>query len=455
MRLLSCVLFCALTPCLAFAGQQTDVTLAHFEADVTPPLGAPLSGGARAPAKGIDSRLSARGIVLRAGGKAPIVLCAIDWIGIGNGGHDAWREALAEAAQTTPERVAVHALHQHDAPACDFTSEALLADQGLGGMMFDVAFARQAIARTAEALQAALTQPEPVTHIGVGKGEVKQVASNRRILGPDGTVRAMRWTSCRDPELRAEPEGTIDPMARVVSFWNGGDALALLSYYATHPQSHYGNGYISADFPGLAREAREHALRDAAHIHFTGAGGNIGAGKYNDGSPENRFLLAGRLAKGIAKAFENTEKFPITAADVQWRHRPTVLPLREEVDTELQRALLNNPEAPAKDRVRAAREIAFRERMAAGHGIPLTNLRLGRANIVHMPGELFVEYQRAAQEMAPAGFVAMAAYGDYGPGYIGTAKAYERGGYETSLYTSRVSPKVEPLLMDALKDLLR
>ena len=31
-----------------------------------------------------------------------------------------------------------------------------------------------------------------------------------------------------------------------------------------------------------------------------------------------------------------------------------------------------------------------------------------------MPGELFVEYQLAAQQMRPNDFVAMAAYGDYG-----------------------------------------
>ena len=38
-----------------------------------------------------------------------------------------------------------------------------------------------------------------------------------------------------------------------------------------------------------------------------------------------------------------------------------------------------------------------------------------------MPGELFIEYQLAAQQMAQDGAeVMMAAYGDYGPGYIGT-----------------------------------
>ena len=45
--------------------------------------------------------LRARGIVLLGAGE-PIVLCAVDWIGIANEGHDLFREKLAIAAGTTP-----------------------------------------------------------------------------------------------------------------------------------------------------------------------------------------------------------------------------------------------------------------------------------------------------------------------------------------------------------------
>ena len=48
----------------------------------------------------------------------------------------------------------------------------------------------------------------------------------------------------------------------------------------------------------------------------------------------------------------------------------------------------------------------------------------------------------------------MAAYGDYGPGYIGTARAYDEGGYETSPRASNTAPEVEGLLMDGIKKLL-
>ena len=83
----------------------------------------------------------------------------------------------------------------------------------------------------------------------------------------------------------------------------------------------------------------------------------------------------------------------------------------------------------------------------------MTLLTLGPARIVHMPGELFVEYQLAAQERMPDNFIAMAAYGDYGPGYIGTRIAYSQGGYETGP-VSRTSPDVEDVLMSALRELL-
>ena len=48
----------------------------------------------------------------------------------------------------------------------------------------------------------------------------------------------------------------------------------------------------------------------------------------------------------------------------------------------------------------------------------------------------------------------MAAYGDYGPAYIGTTVAYSEGGYETEPRSSNVAPEVEPVLMDAMERLL-
>jgi hypothetical protein len=48
----------------------------------------------------------------------------------------------------------------------------------------------------------------------------------------------------------------------------------------------------------------------------------------------------------------------------------------------------------------------------------------------------------------------MAAYGDYGAGYIGTKIAYSQGGYETGP-VSRVAPEVEEVLMSGMQELLK
>jgi hypothetical protein len=75
--------------------------------------------------------------------------------------------------------------------------------------------------------------------------------------------------------------------------------------------------------------------------------------------------------------------------------------------------------------------------------------------MLHLPGELFVEYQLNAKAMRTDLHVMMAAYGDYGPGYIGTAAAYPEGGYETGPTSSSVSPEAEAILLDAMRKLLQ
>src|SRR6218665_2637402 len=92
--------------------------IATFRGDVTPPLGHSLCGGWIKPVEVVDDPLEALGFVILGAGK-PIVVCAVDWTGLLNSAHLAWRKALAEAVGTTPDRVAVQCVHQHNAPfAC-------------------------------------------------------------------------------------------------------------------------------------------------------------------------------------------------------------------------------------------------------------------------------------------------------------------------------------------------
>jgi hypothetical protein len=428
--------------------------IASFQADVTPPLGSPLCYGLVPPVRSVTDPLSAKGIVLLGEG-SPIVLCALDWVGVDNTAHDAWREALARAAGTTPDRVVVHSLHQHDAPGCDFATEAVLAEHGLSGAEFHVAFLRQAITHTAQAVAEAVRKPATVTHVGHGRGKVEHVASNRRVLGPDGKVKYVRYSATKDEKIRAEPEGTIDPEVKLVSFWDGERPLAVLSYYATHPQSYYGQGDVTYDFVGMARELRAKDLPGVAVVHFNGAAGNVTAGRYNDGSPANRPALAQRLADGMKLAWDNTQRVPVKAGDVRWATTEVALPLRDRLEDEAPLVKdVDNAKLDLRLRIRSARDLAYAHRVKAGYKMPLSCLHVGPACVMHMPGELFIEYQLAAQKMRDDKLVCMAAYGDCGPGYIGTAISYTQGGYETGV-VSRTSPDVEGVLLAAIRELLK
>ena len=122
--------------------------LATFVYDVTPPIGHPLCGGWIEPVRGTDDPLRALGVILLDMGK-PIVLCAVDWCGLRNDANLAWRTALAQAAHTTVERVAVHCVHQHNAPFADLEAERLIERAPGAPPSLDLKFFERVISQVA------------------------------------------------------------------------------------------------------------------------------------------------------------------------------------------------------------------------------------------------------------------------------------------------------------------
>ncbi len=428
---------------LLFSIQAFAVQIATFRADVTPPVGAPLCGGLVKPAVGVSEPLLALGVVLLSDEK-PVVLCAVDFCEIRGADHIHWREVLAKAAGTSAERVALHSLHQHNAPLVDTEAQKLLPEIGI----IDAVATEKALAGVAASIEAALKAPQDVTHISTGEAKVLEVAGNRRVQVIDGKVGKMRGSGSKDPELRALPEGLIDPMLKTVSFWNGDKKLAALHYYATHPMSYYGDGIVSHDFAGIAREKR--TLEDGVpHIYFTGCGGNIGAGKYNDGTPPMRSLLAGRIHAAMVESEKVMKRVPLTK--IAWRHVPVVLQPDPDFPEERMLKVLQNTEARASTRISTALRIGF---IRHREPIPFTSLHLGDdVCLIHLPGESFVEYQLFAQQQRAGGFVCTASYGDGVTGYIPLENSFEEGGYEpTQAYAA---PDSEKMMKQTISDLLK
>jgi hypothetical protein len=420
--------------------------LATFSCDVTPPAGHPLCGGWIDPVRAVDDPLRALGVILLGMGR-PVVLCAVDWCGIRNEGNWAWRQALAEATHTVPENVALQTVHQHNAPFADPGAERLEEAVPGAPLSLDLKFFDQVVRQTADAARAALAHTTPFTHLGTGQARVDKVASNRRIVGPDGKVKAVRYSATKDAKVRDEPEGLIDPWLKTLSFWDGGKPLASLSYYATHPMSYYGDGRVTSDFCGLARQKRQEEEPGVFQVYFTGCAGNITAGKYNDGARENRAILRDRIGDAMKAAWKATERRPVSGWD--FRVEPVELAPRTDKSfgAEESRKVLADTKAVPARRGNAAHQLAWLARL--DRPIPLTCLDFGKVVVLHLPGEPFIEYQLKAQELRPDAFVCVAGYGDDGPGYIPTAKAFFEGGYEPTV--ALAAPSEELLVQKIVK----
>jgi hypothetical protein len=317
--------------------------------------------------------------------------------------------------------------------------------------VIDVDWAKRAMAGVAASIAAAVKHAEPLTHIAHGEAKVEQVASNRRIMGAEGKVIGVRTSATKDAKLREQPEGTIDPLLKTVSFWNGGRKLAVLHYYATHPMSYYGDGMVTSDFVGIARERR---TRDdgVPHIYFTGCGGNITAGKYNDGNHENRARLAERVHTAMVESEKQPKRAPL--AHVEWRAKPVLLKPHPDFSEARMMNVITNSATAASLRVGAAFRAGFVRHCTAGVPIQFTSLHLGdTVRLLHLPGESFIEYQIFAQQQCPGGFVATASYGDCAPGYIPLEKSFAEGGYEPTW--AFAAPPSERQMKDAIIELLK
>ncbi len=421
--------------------------VAAFSCDVTPPVGGqPLIWVT--PVATVEEPLLAKGIVLD-DGRIRCVVCAVDWCGLCNSSHLLFRKKLAAAVQTDVSRVAVQCVHQHTAPYVDGDAQKLLDRTPSPPHYVDSAFLDAVTDRLADAAKQALQRFQPVDAVGTGQATVERVASSRRIITPDGKFHG-RMSAAKDPALRALPEGFIDPLLRTMTLAQGAKPVVRLHYYATHPQSFYGDPRASSDMPGFAREKLQ-KKEGVFQIYFTGCAGDVAMGKYNDGTPKARSELTARLLAAMEASAVATRLGP--AGELGWRSLPVVLPLAANADSLLdkRRKELADPKSSAIPRIRAATQVTYAERI--GQPLEISVLQLGSAHVLHLPGECMVEFQRFAQEVKPPGsFLAVAAYGDLGTGYICTAKAFAEGGYEPS--ASHAGPQSEAVLKSAIRRIL-
>jgi hypothetical protein len=297
-----------------------------------------------------------------------------------------------------------------------------------------------------------LAEAVPITHLGLGQARVEKVASNRRVVNPNGRVSFSRSSRSGGNKLYAEaPDGLIDPFLKTISFWNGDKPVAALHAYATHPMSYYGRGEVTSDFVGLARDRRQRDDFSVKQIYVSGCSGDVTAGKYNDGSHENRFVLVDRLYQAMLAAWKDTKRIPLK----QIEFRSAKLNLEFHPSPKLTEkaliAALNDGKRTVEKRILAAMGLSSRKRVATDQPIDFPCVDFGAAQIVLFPGEAFVGYQLMAQKMRPESFVLSIGYGECWPGYIPTKSAFDDNFGDSWLW---VAPGSEARMRKALEEVL-
>ena len=437
---------------------------------ITPPLGTLCAQGLGYECRQILDDVFVRAVALREGDSAVCLLSA-DVLGLDRRDIEEMRAAVRAATGLAADRVVCHSTHSHESPGARSGCSEALAPYGLAfhSEHFFTSLVEGAGQAAAEALNGARA-----AEIRYGQAEVKGLASNRRcgvVRDDDPSIPWMRSSRAR-PEHRALPVGDIDPLVRVLAFFDGGKPFGVMMNYACHVTVAGGDEapYVTADFPGeaLRRLAEEDGLEG---IHFTGAAGDINPGKFttSGNSIEERVAdvkrLGGVYLDAVRQAIKSGE--PLSPGALLWRTKPIFLPLRADFPSRRDLAARVAEAAAAYKAARAEEKAsaidpyqqdllragAVRQVVGVHMATEISALRIGDFGAVFLPGECFLDIDRQIRARAGLPKFMTIAYGDLAMGYICSRQAYQEGGYGPA--ASALAPEATDLLIDEAVGLLR
>lgn len=426
--------------------------IAPFCVDITPPLGTPL---AYVPNDKVDSPIYVRGLVMDDGQNRAVWAVADIIFYWGKAYHET-RALLARAAQTTPPKVFLHAVHQHDSMRVALELNAYY--QRFNTVCIPPDYYQRVNRDLRQAVEQALRPRggnwRTVSRVSTAERRVAGLASNRRMLDENGKCRAMRFSMCTDKNLKRKPTGRIDPLLRTVAFHGKGDRLvAAMHFYASHPMGAYQRNQVGADIPGVALDfvSRRTDPR-ALHLYFTGCAGNITFGKYHLDSDKTIRVLGERLGGYLLDNLRGLNEAPI--GPLTFKAERFELPLNAGMDEAL---LAQQVEAARNTRevCQPGGRLIILKQWKRWSRPTVTRMSIGPdVHFLSLPGETVVEYQLHAQALLPERFLAVAAYGDCTYHYIPTAAMYDEGGYEPER-GAICSREVEKPYRQAIADVLR
>ena len=375
---------------------QTDsVNIGVSSADITPPVGVTLVGYTPRISTGVGHPLRAEAIVTRGADGSQWALVTSDVIGYQRPFVNLVRKKIAERTSLRPEAVLLSATHTHSGPA---TVE--LRDEALSEL--DARYNEILATKLADVVVAAETALKPA-RFEVAWTEARQLASNRRVQGPDGTW-TNEWT---DPAGRHT--GYVDPGVMLVAVrGQDGKCDALLVNFGCHPVVlGHGSLDISADYVGYMKDALEARGVTATAMFAIAGGANINPRICVQTGPELPRAMGKKLADIVSEGVRDLapiEGEPVLAHQQLW-------------DLVRTRQSKNGKDRPGR-------------RIGDTIETEIQVLRAGELGMIALGGELFSEYAAMLRKVSPLPQTAVISLANDYIGYLPTDEALAQGAYE-------------------------
>lgn len=417
-------------------GPQDGLKVGFSQTDITPPVGAIITGPSGPRSTGTDDPLRARAMVVQSGDRK-LAIVGVDLVKIRRDLADQIATLVTQKTGIARDAVLVCPSHNHSSPLIPAQGDKATANK---------AYIDTLPKRISDSIMQADTALQPA-RMSVGRALVYEGHCNRRLISKADGLVLNNWLKKLN-DLKQVPqvlgsEGPIDPELWVARFDAlDGKVLGTLVNFTCHPCLHdrIKIHTWSADFPGVIAESIAQAYGPAAGCVFTqGASGNIQPPVMWTPDWKQRSAVFAKAAVDAAKGAIPVEG-PIA---VDYVRRDVEVP-RCKAEAQLTRAITRLGWRP--ESFEGAKRTA--EAMPRTLNVPVSAARIGPLAIATNAGELFVEWGISIKKRSPFPHTVVSELTNDWVGYEPTELAFQHEGYETLAGVNFVSLEGIQALVD-------
>lgn len=420
-----------------------DLRVGFSQIDLTPPVGAIITGPAGPVSTGTDDPLRARAMVVQSGARK-LAIVGVDLVKIRRDLADQTIALVTQQTGITRDAVLICPSHNHSSPLIPAQGDKAKANKDYIDTLPN---------RIAEGIVLADRAMQPA-RMSIGRSLVSEGHCNRRVISKaDGLVMNVWLNKLNDlkqvPQVLGS-EGPIDPELWVARFDGmDGKMLGTLVNFTCHPCLHdrIQIHTWSADFPGvIAEQIAEVYGKQAVSVFTQGASGNIQPTVMWTPDWKERAAVFAKAAVDAAKRAIPVEE-PVA---VDSARRDVDVP---RCNAEAQREAVITRLGWLPESFEGAKHTA--EAMPRTLNVPVSAARVGPFAIATNAGELFVEWGIDVKKRSPFPHTILSELTNDWVGYEPTELAFQHEGYETLAGVNFVSLEGIQTLADTAVELLQ